>query len=225
MIQRIVIDTSELLTTISNTLGKFDKDSKKEFLIKLRSDIDKLLSKFAFGGMTDGAVQVMNVQQSNLSASSVNPTMFANGGGIMADGRIVLRTFNGVGGNKKKTYKLIKDDRDSDGQPYYTLIEDQSGNILAQGDSFEEVNGYANLMSGKFANGGGVGSKKFDSGEINDDTNLDVSDSLKSKLRKKLGWKPKYTFETMIDEMINYWLKYYGEKNDAKKKTEFSTED
>jgi hypothetical protein len=83
----------------------------------------------------------------------------ANGGGIMADGRIVLRTFNGVGGNKNKTYKLIKDDRDSDGKPYYTLIEDQSGNIMAQGDSFEEVNGYANLMSGKFANGGGVDSE------------------------------------------------------------------
>lgn len=26
-----------------------------------------------------------------------------------------------------------------------------------------------------------------------------------SKLRKITGWKPKYTFETMIDEMINYW--------------------
>ena len=26
-----------------------------------------------------------------------------------------------------------------------------------------------------------------------------------TKLRK-LGWKPDYTFETMIDEMINYWM-------------------
>ncbi len=26
-----------------------------------------------------------------------------------------------------------------------------------------------------------------------------------TKLRK-LGWKPDYTFETMIDEMINYWV-------------------
>ena len=24
------------------------------------------------------------------------------------------------------------------------------------------------------------------------------------------GWKPKYTFESMIDEMINYWLEYYA---------------
>lgn len=26
-----------------------------------------------------------------------------------------------------------------------------------------------------------------------------------SEIRKILGWKPKYTFELMIDEMINYW--------------------
>jgi GDPmannose 4,6-dehydratase len=31
-----------------------------------------------------------------------------------------------------------------------------------------------------------------------------------SKLRNKLGWEPKYTFKTMIDEMIEYWLDYYG---------------
>jgi GDPmannose 4,6-dehydratase len=31
-----------------------------------------------------------------------------------------------------------------------------------------------------------------------------------SKLKNKLGWKPKYTFETMLDEMIEYWLDYYA---------------
>jgi len=31
-----------------------------------------------------------------------------------------------------------------------------------------------------------------------------------SKLRDKLGWDPKYSFESMIDEMIEYWLNYYG---------------
>ena len=31
-----------------------------------------------------------------------------------------------------------------------------------------------------------------------------------SKLRSRLGWNPKYTFESMIDEMIEYWLEYYG---------------
>jgi GDPmannose 4,6-dehydratase len=28
-----------------------------------------------------------------------------------------------------------------------------------------------------------------------------------TKARKILGWEPEYTFETMIDEMIEYWLK------------------
>lgn len=82
VVQRVVIDTSALLTSIATTLGKFDKDSQKEFLIKLRSDIDKLLAKYAFGGLTNGATQTMNITQSNLSASSVNPTMFAEGGEV-----------------------------------------------------------------------------------------------------------------------------------------------
>ncbi len=30
-----------------------------------------------------------------------------------------------------------------------------------------------------------------------------------SKIRKYLKWEPEYTFVTMLDEMINYWLKYY----------------
>jgi GDPmannose 4,6-dehydratase len=31
-----------------------------------------------------------------------------------------------------------------------------------------------------------------------------------SKLRDSLGWRPLYTFETMIDEMIDYWLDFYN---------------
>jgi GDPmannose 4,6-dehydratase len=30
-----------------------------------------------------------------------------------------------------------------------------------------------------------------------------------SKLRIITGWRPTYTFETMLDEMIKYWLNYY----------------
>jgi GDPmannose 4,6-dehydratase len=33
-----------------------------------------------------------------------------------------------------------------------------------------------------------------------------------TKLREELSWKPEYTFESMLDEMINYWLEYYGKK-------------
>ena len=30
-----------------------------------------------------------------------------------------------------------------------------------------------------------------------------------TKIRDKLNWKTTYTFETMLDEMIEYWLQYY----------------
>jgi len=30
-----------------------------------------------------------------------------------------------------------------------------------------------------------------------------------SKIKDVLSWKPKYTFEDMMDEMIEYWLEYY----------------
>jgi GDPmannose 4,6-dehydratase len=30
-----------------------------------------------------------------------------------------------------------------------------------------------------------------------------------SKLKKELDWDPIYTFETMLDEMLEYWLNYY----------------
>jgi GDPmannose 4,6-dehydratase len=32
------------------------------------------------------------------------------------------------------------------------------------------------------------------------------------KLRKATGWTPKYNFETMLDEMIEYWMDYYTNK-------------
>jgi len=27
-----------------------------------------------------------------------------------------------------------------------------------------------------------------------------------TKLRKTIGWEPEYTFETMLDEMIDFWM-------------------
>ena len=30
-----------------------------------------------------------------------------------------------------------------------------------------------------------------------------------SKAKEILGWEHEYTFETMLDEMIEYWLEYY----------------
>lgn len=34
-----------------------------------------------------------------------------------------------------------------------------------------------------------------------------------SKLRNELNWEQKYTFETMLDEMIEYWVDYYTNKS------------
>ena len=34
-----------------------------------------------------------------------------------------------------------------------------------------------------------------------------------SKAKKELNWKHKYTFETMLDEMIEHWLNYYNKEN------------
>ena len=30
-----------------------------------------------------------------------------------------------------------------------------------------------------------------------------------TKMREALGWKPKYTFETLLDDMIDHWVKFY----------------
>lgn len=40
---------------------------------------------------------------------------------------------------------------------------------------------------------------------------LDVLKGDSTKL-VKLGWKPTYTFESMLDEMIQYWINYYEQK-------------
>ena len=34
-----------------------------------------------------------------------------------------------------------------------------------------------------------------------------------TKIRETLGWKPTYTFETMLDEMIEYWLHKFNDEN------------
>lgn len=34
-----------------------------------------------------------------------------------------------------------------------------------------------------------------------------------SKLKNKTGWEPTYTFESMVDEMIDYWLLHYTKVN------------
>jgi len=119
--KNIIIDTSDLLTSIAESLGRFDKDSQKEFLIKLRSDIDKLLAKFSYGGSTMGATQGYNITQSNMSSSSVNPTMF-NGGG-------------GVGGNDNSLYLRSLTDTEQ-----YVILKNIANHYdITQNKAYEEV--------------------------------------------------------------------------------------
>ena len=33
-----------------------------------------------------------------------------------------------------------------------------------------------------------------------------------TKMRNELGWVPYYTFEEMLDEMVEYWLEYYKDR-------------
>ena len=37
-----------------------------------------------------------------------------------------------------------------------------------------------------------------------------------SKIRRTLKWKPEYTFEQMLDEMIEFWIKFYTKNKDLK---------
>jgi GDPmannose 4,6-dehydratase len=30
-----------------------------------------------------------------------------------------------------------------------------------------------------------------------------------TKIRTELGWEPEYTFETLMDDMIEYWMEYF----------------
>jgi len=42
---------------------------------------------------------------------------------------------------------------------------------------------------------------------------LDFLKGDSSKARKMLGWAPTYTFESMLDEMIHYWINYYDKNS------------
>ena len=82
IVAKLEADTKDIITNITTALGKMSKDLQKEYLIKLRSDIDKMLTKYMYGGLTDGANAMQNITQSQMSAESVNLMEF---GGEVAD--------------------------------------------------------------------------------------------------------------------------------------------
>ena len=97
---KLVIDTTEMINAITKALSTFDKNSSKEYLKQLRDDIDKLLANYDAGGFT----QTLNITQSNMSASSVNPSQFKKGGDVEFFGQ----KFMAKGGKiKTKTKDVI----------------------------------------------------------------------------------------------------------------------
>jgi chemotaxis protein histidine kinase CheA len=146
IVKRVVIDTSALLTSIAESLGKFDKDSQKEFLIKLRSDIDKLLAKYSGGGMTMGATQGYNITQSNLSSSSVNPTMFGGGGGVGKEKVFEAQTDGILGiysGSDAYSIEISKGDKfitfgnQDDNNWWYVKMLDKQSKAMLQNNTFD----------------------------------------------------------------------------------------
>jgi len=77
----MVTSATTFVKNIQTELKKVDKTEAKNFLLGLRNEIDALLSKFGDGGST---IETYNITE-NESASSVNPTLFARGGGVKAN--------------------------------------------------------------------------------------------------------------------------------------------
>ena len=72
----------EMLMAILGVVKNQDPSVAKASLTKLRDALTKEINKMASGGLTDGAVANMNVTQSQMSAESVNPQMYAKGGSM-----------------------------------------------------------------------------------------------------------------------------------------------
>jgi hypothetical protein len=120
---KLVVDTSEIISAITKSLANFDKNSSKEYLIKLRDDINKLLSKYDAGGFT----QQLNITQSNMSASSVNPFKFKKGGKV----------------NVEKELRKIKE------------YEEKGGDVEFFGQKYKKRGGDVEFFGQKFMAKGG----------------------------------------------------------------------
>ena len=73
----------QIVAVVNKTMN--DKALAKQQLIKLRDKLTAEINKMEYGGLTDGATQNMNVTQSQMSAESVNPQMYAKGGEVITD--------------------------------------------------------------------------------------------------------------------------------------------
>jgi len=96
-----------------------------------------------------------------IDVQAVIPTSYATGGGVFAKGKVILFEENGVGGNKNKTYQLIKFDyTDGSGDEGFEIREMPTNTLMGQGTNFKDVLDTYNLFIGKnieYAIGGVTG--------------------------------------------------------------------
>ena len=128
----------------------FTFDSIDELNEKMDSNLELIVGWFN-GENYDESTREMKVRK------------MEQGGSILADGRILLASNQGIGGNNDKTYQLIKDDRDSDGKPYFELIEMPTQVVVAKGEGgdFTQVKQMYDMFTGNYANGGYLEGKTY----------------------------------------------------------------
>lgn len=225
IVKRVVIDTSALLSSIAESLGKFDKDSQKEFLIKLRSDIDKLLTKYSYGGMTMGATQGYNITQSNLSSSSVNS--FGNGGKIKIGDTIYRAWFTDDDGEGSSV--IIITNSLEEAEKKARLIDNGYGHfsyvsnpikIKNKAQLFEEIR--ENEPIYKFDNGGGVGKLSKEQAlkmamnmgvDFEKDFHAQSYGNELSELAKKVGYRKSPSASGSLGRQFFYHLQKIYDKN------------
>ena len=106
----MVSSATTFVKNIQTELKKVDKTEAKNFLLGLRNEIDALLSKFGDGGST---IETYNITE-NESASSVNPSLFARGGGVTKTktGAIKLYYHQTSGGAEYLSSSKVKGTKD-----------------------------------------------------------------------------------------------------------------
>ena len=137
----------QMLMAILGVVKKFKEPSvAKASLVKLRDALTKEINKMASGGLTDGAVANMNVTQSQMSAESVNPQMYAKGGLITNQSeKHLMQVLIGLGMKSKSIYDKNKpyfdeEDRELLRKMYDRLDEEQfaKGGRMASGGEIED---------------------------------------------------------------------------------------
>ena len=89
VVDESVVAIQDMLKAIMGVVAKNkQKDVAKKQLIQLRDALTEEINKMAWGGLTNGANANMNITNSQMSAESVNPQMYARGGRMASGGSV-----------------------------------------------------------------------------------------------------------------------------------------